>query len=165
MAKASARIQGSLVAKLEQLSEQVQGPALRSAAHAGAEVVYNELHARVPRHSGALKSAIYRWHDDKASVPGRQVYAAGVNMAKAPHWHNVEYGHWRINVVVRDAAGRMVFTKERLPQPVWVPASPYLRPAFEAARATAEQAMRQRFYARLAELRAGGDAAATEATA
>jgi len=158
MARGGARMQGSLVAKLEQLSEQVQGPALRSAAHAGAEVVYNELQARVPRHSGTLQSAIYRWHDDKKSAPGRQVYAAGVNMKKAPHWHNVEFGHWRINVVVRDANGTMRFTKERLPAPVWVPASPYLRPAFEAARATAVQAMRERFYTRLAELRSGADA-------
>ena len=105
---------------------------MRSAAHAGAVVLYDEMRARAPVDQGTLRDSIYRWHDDEYSKDGRQRYVIGPNKGKAPHWHLIEYGHWRVNVVTRLPNGQTVATTERLPAPVWVPAQPYIRPTFDA---------------------------------
>jgi HK97 gp10 family phage protein len=133
-----ATIKGSLAAKVRTLKAQVHDTVLRSAAHAGAKVFYGEMRVRVPEDEGTLKASIYHWHDDEYSKDGRQRYLIGPNKRKAPHWHLVEYGHWRVNVVVRLPNGRIQATTERLKDPVWVPAVPYIRPTFDA---TVRQAM------------------------
>jgi HK97 gp10 family phage protein len=129
---ASATIRGSLAGKVRALKETVSESTLRSAAHAGAVVLYDEMKLRAPVDQGTLRDSIYRWHDDSFSKDGRQRYVIGPNKRKAPHWHLVEYGHWRVNVVVRLPNGQIVATKERLQDPVWVPAVPYIRSAFDA---------------------------------
>lgn len=148
------RMRGSLTAALQQLTTDVRDKALRSAVRAGADLLYNEMRARVPVVSGQLKAAIYQYHDDRKSVDGRQVYAVGPNKRKAPHWFVVENGHWRINKVVV-TNGKAVFTKERLPQPVWVPAVPYIRPTWDAKSGQLVRTMQHRLIERLRELRAG----------
>ena len=70
---------------------------LRSAAHAGAIVMYNELHAKVPVEKGVLKSSLFRWFNVKQSTPTEQRYLVGPNKQEAGHWANVEFGHWRYN--------------------------------------------------------------------
>lgn len=159
--KAGAAMRGSLVGALQQLRTDVQTQALRSAVYAGAKVLADELEVRVPVDSGTLKGSIYSWHDDRRSTGTRQVYVVGVNKRKAPHWFNVEYGHWRVNVVVRGPGGRVIATKDRLPTPEWVPARPYLRPTADRM-PEAVRAMQRRLAQRIRELRAGqkGEAAA-----
>lgn len=158
--RAGARMRGTLSAALAQLREDVAGQAVRSAVYAGARVLYEELLRQAPvGPTGNLKAAVYHWHDDKKSTGGRQVYAIGVNKGKAPHWHLVEYGHWRVNVIVRGPGGRLLATKERLPAPVWTPAHPFLRPTADRMQ-DALRAAQQQLAQRLRELRAGGAAAA-----
>ena len=158
--RSGARMTSSLSSALARLNDDMQTKVLRSAAHAGAQVLSAELELRIPVDDGQLKAAAYRWHDDKQSSAGQQVYAVGVNKKKAPHWFNVEYGHWRINAVLR-LNGRWVPLKARLPQPVWTPAHPYLRPTWDAKAAEAVQAMKDRAAARIRELAtAGADAGA-----
>lgn len=158
--KAGAAMTGSLVGALQQLRDDVQTKALRSAVYAGAKLLADELEVRVPVDGGTLKGAVYTWHDDKRSTGGRQLYVVGVNKRQAPHWFVVEYGHWRVNVVVRGPNGRVIATKDRLPTPVWVPARPYLRPTADRM-ADAVRAMQARLAERLRELRSDPSAVAT----
>jgi HK97 gp10 family phage protein len=129
---ASVTLRGSLACKVRNLQDKLADGALRSAAHAGAKIFYDEMKARAPVDQGTLRDAVYHWHDDSRSKDGEERYAIGPNKRKAPHWHLVEYGHWRINVIVRLPNGQTVATKERLEDPVWVPAVPYIRPTFDA---------------------------------
>lgn len=153
--------------------------AFRSAAAAGARVFYDELLVRAPvGPTGNLKKAIYRWYDKKASTDGRQVYRAGVNVKKAPHWWLVEYGHFRRNKLIRVRPGADVskYRNKKTGKPlafvakdghtyiprnkgagtvnVWVPPTPYLRPSFEAKKNAALQAMRARLAQRIGEFQA-----------
>ena len=153
--KAGAAMRGSLVDALRQYSTAVQESALRSAVYAGAKVLAAELERRVPVDDGVLKDAIYSYHDDRKSVDGRQVYAVGVNKGKAPHWFNVEYGHFRVNAGYYVGA-KWIPLKARLADPAWVMPKPYLRPTWDAKGAEAVQAMQARMREKLRELSAAG---------
>lgn len=143
-------IEGDIQASLEKFEKKIKEQVLRSGARAGALVFYNEMRAKVPVDSGTLYGAIYHWHDDKKSGPDRQVYAIGPNKSKAPHWHHVEYGHWRYNR--QSPTGQWLRSKAkgaqsvpwpnqqppenhplpgRLETPVWTPAYPYIRPTWQ----------------------------------
>lgn len=139
---------------LKKFAADIRAKALRSAAHAGAEVIYREERLRVPVHEGTLYGAIYQWHDDNRSGFDRQIYVVGPNKVKAPHWHLVEYGHWRVNKIVREG-GRLIATRERLPEPVWVPAKPYARPTYDARARDAVEAMKTRLHERIEDIKAG----------
>lgn len=150
--RAGCRLQGSLADALAQIGEQVQEKVLRSGLHAGARVLYDELKHRAP---GSLADAVYEYHDVRRSRDGRQIYIVGVNKRQAPHWFNVEYGHWRVNVVYRDATtGKIIPTQQRLPRPVWTPAHPYLRPTWDSQAGAAIDAVQRRMAERLGELTA-----------
>ena len=136
-----------LLAGLDQLQQRV-ADALRPAAHQGALVLYNEVKQRVPKDSGQLSAAIYRWHDDKRSTAERQIYQIGVNKRAAPHWHLIEYGHWRVNKF-RLIDGKWVPTRKRLAKPVYVPARPFIRPAYDAKLPEAFAAARRRMAEKL----------------
>ncbi|RXZ42708.1 HK97-gp10 family putative phage morphogenesis protein [Crenobacter cavernae] len=146
-ASVSCSLDDSIDQGLDELAARIEN-ALRPAAHAAAVVLYEEIRQRVPVESGQLKSAIYRWHDEQRSTPGRQIYTVGVNKRRAPHWHNVEYGHWRVNKF-RLIGGKWVPTRERLAQPVWVPGKPYIRPAFDAKIGAALAAAKRRLAEKL----------------
>lgn len=144
--KRTASMRSSLVDAVHEFGQKVTGEPLRRAAAAGAVVLYDEMRTRVPVREGTLKDSIYRYWVRRDGDSERQTYYIGPNKAKAPHWHLVEYGHMRINVVFRDeVTGELIVTKRRLPAPAWVPAQPYIRPAFDARAADAVQAMRTEF--------------------
>lgn len=135
---------------LHALADKVRGEVMIAGAAAAARVLADEMKQQVPSQSGRLKQAIYRYYDEKRSAPGRQIYLVGVNKRLAPHWHHIEYGHWRYNKIVN---GRPMKAKTKpnaknktpgvldpaiydlpgaLARPVWVPAKPYIRPAYDA---------------------------------
>ena len=144
--KAGAQLGGSLADSIAQFKADVTDKALRSGIYAGARLLYDELKLRTPvGPTGTLNAAVYHWHDDKRSVNGKQIYRIGVNKGKAPHWFNVEYGHWQTNylvpleqvphperytkaIVTGQDGKQYLATRRRLPAPRWVPAHPYLRP-------------------------------------
>ena len=163
-----------LSAALERLaSPEMLTHVLRSAAHAGAIVMYNELHAKVPVEKGVLKSSLFRWFNVKQSTPTEQRYLVGPNKQEAGHWAHVEFGHWLYNKrgfngkwrkskLAKGQIGKTKNTKGQahggsgaLDQPKWVPAHPYLRPAWEAQKGNVVKIMRSRASARLRELLAG----------
>lgn len=144
-------IDSNAVEGLQALEKLVQEKVLRSAAYAGAKVFYDEMRLRVPVDEGQLYGAIYHYHLEKKSDATHQFYAIGPNKKKAPHWYNVEYGHWRVNKVTFKN-GRWYFSRERLPVPVWIPGKPYVRPTYDAKAQAALTAMKRRFGERLSEV-------------
>lgn len=140
--------------------DRLLGPArvslARSMAVAGGEVLRDEAKARVNSHNGVLANAMYLAFRDVRSSDKEVQYAVTWNKSKAPHGHLVEFGHWQIYAVVRKPDGTYVTDKRRrLATPKWVPAYPFLRPAYEAASARARAAMIQRGRERLPELLVG----------
>lgn len=164
----SAGVSASLSAALARLaSPEGVDKVLRSAAHAGSIVLYDELRAKTPVRTGSLQQSIYRWFDDNRSRPGRQIYMVGPNKKKAGHWAWVEFGHWRYNKPRPDGKGWMRSKVKKgkgadthggpgaLAMPVWVPAKPYLRPAWEARKGDILKAMQRRAGERIREVLAG----------
>lgn len=156
--KSGVAMRGSLRGAIASFREQLTGEALRKAAGAGAKVLYDEMQLRArgadggPHvQTGTLSGSIYRYFD-KQSKPGTFTYYIGPNVKKAPHWHLLEFGHWRVNMLVRLPNGRLIPTKERLEHPVWVTARPYIRPTLDAKAGFAIDAARQSIAASVKEL-------------
>ncbi|KKO71839.1 HK97 gp10 family phage protein [Kerstersia gyiorum] len=160
-------------AKLNGLEQAAKEHLPRSMAVAGGTVIRDEAKARAPVFDGStaltsgknkdrppvpglLRDAIYLAFADKRSALsiGLATYSVAWNAAKAPHGHLIEFGHWRINKIMKDKDGNWHPTKERLSAPKWVPAVPFLRPAYEAVGQRAVQAMLDRGQVRLAEIMA-----------
>lgn len=84
--------------------------AVRPAAQAGAQVLYDAVKANVSRIrkvSGNLDRAIYQKHIDEAARPGVASYKVSWNKAKAPHGYLVEFGFLQRYELARDARGRI----------------------------------------------------------
>lgn len=167
-------LEGDLAAQIRAFAAEIQEKVVRPMTYAGARIMYDAMRYNVPLKSGQLRDSIYHWFDDKRSNTSRKIYMIGPNKAKAPHWYNVEYGHWRYNKVVD---GRFIRSKSnknaRVPvnegvitgdfrqahdlpgalnAPVWVPANPYIRVTFDQNVQRALQAMKQRARERVREV-------------
>lgn len=153
----------NMAAALTALEEGIQQKVLRSTAYAGSFTFYKTMLRKVPIDDGDLFRSIYQYHDDKQSSASRQVYAIGPNKQKAPHWYNVEYGHWRYNKFINGIPQRSKSNPRArgpgahdlpgaLKVPVWVPAVPYIRETWIAAYAAANTAMVQRFQERVKDV-------------
>lgn len=153
---------------LSRLSAALSVSLARSMAVAGGKVLRDEAKARAPRKSGLLASAIYLAFKDGKSTGNQVIYSVTWNAAKAPHGHLKEFGHWRYNKIVngypqkslRDGLKKGNGPQDHVPPgaldtPKWVPADPFLRPAYDAAVGRAQQAMIDRGRVRLPELLAG----------
>lgn len=87
--------------RLDKLEQGVYEHVLRSAAHAGAEIFYEEARRRAPVYrgplktfirSGQLRDAIYRVFSESNSGETVKVYQVSWNHYKAPHGWWMEYG-------------------------------------------------------------------------
>lgn len=153
--KIGASLTGNLAASLRKFAQSVDERVVRSGTLAGAMVLYDEMHMLASRgedSDGTLADALYTWHDDEQSVNGRQVYAVGVNKRKAQHWHWIEYGRWRHYRTIKIGGQWVTLKNEPLDNPVWVPASPYIRPAFDAKIITAIEVAKRRMAQVLKEI-------------
>ena len=122
-----------IAAKLDNITKAAE-QGVRPAAQAGAQVFYEEVKQRVPvsakAHStkgkkqtftpGTLRKAIYQAFADKESGDGKASYRISWNKSHAFYGRFVEFG-----------TSRMA-------------AKPFLRPAYDAARAKALQAVQER---------------------
>lgn len=118
---------------LHDIKEAAAG-AVRPAAQAGAQTLYDEVHRnvdRIGRVTGNLKSAIYQVYSKANSVDGeRATYHVSWNASKAPHGHLVEYGHMQKYRTVQTKDGNWVTLKDQpLQTPRQVGARPFVRPA------------------------------------
>ncbi|THJ30943.1 HK97 gp10 family phage protein [Lampropedia aestuarii] len=153
---------------IDAFAVQLKGHLPRSMAVAGGQVVRDEAKKRAPKQSGLLASSIYVAYADKRSQPkdGLAIYSVAWNAKTAPHGHLIEFGHWRYNKQAEN--GRYMKSKRpgvrrgkgaqdhsgpgALEKPVWVPANPFMRPAYDAIAQTSVQAMLDRGQVRLAEI-------------
>ncbi|CBJ43538.1 hypothetical protein C2I33_08620 [Ralstonia solanacearum] len=142
-------IDGDLLAGLDQLEGDIEAHVVRSVAHAGAVVFYDEARALAPVYRGPekegvrpgqLRDAIYRAYADDRSSEGHAYYRVTWNAKKAPHGFLIENGHW----LVRKRRGK----KERIR---WVPAQSFIRRAFDRAPA-AVSAMQDRAREKVAQV-------------
>lgn len=120
-----------LDAALDRMAEGIQEQ-VRPAAQAGAQVLYEEVLARVPVSAeprtvkgktyqpGALKRAVYQTYSQDSSQNGKATYHISWNRSKAPHGHLVEFGTSKME------------------------ARPFLRPAYDAKYQEALQAAKDR---------------------
>ena len=135
---------------LDRLAEQKTSLA-RSMAVAAGKVIRDEAKVRAPVESGRLRESIYLAYQEGKSTSDRVVYRVSWNSKLAPHGHLVEFGHWRTNAVYVGKDGQWHGSRHRI-QAHWVAAHPFLRPAMEATRERAQQAMLARGRERFAEL-------------
>lgn len=144
---------GDLKKQLKQFAKDLQGEVLTSAVAAGAKVLYDELQVRVPVDDGQLKNAIYRYMDRETENKPSRTYFVGVNMAKAPHWWLVEYGHMQsFQVIKTKKKGWITLKKRPLPAPRFVPGKPYLRPTADAKLSEALDVIKKRFGQKIQEV-------------
>lgn len=151
---------------LKDLGEGVEH-AIRPAAQAGAQVLYDAAKANVAaigRVTGNLSSAIYQAYDRRVSNQQQAIYQVSWNAKKAPHGQLVENGHMQryVTYVGKDGKWHTAVKPEmrgkKLPRgrisqavkdayfvqrktPIQVAAKPFMRPAadqMERAIAAAE---------------------------
>jgi hypothetical protein len=70
--------------------------AIRPAAQAGAQVIYDEAKKnveRIKKNTGNLASSIYQAYDKRASGNQLAAYSVSWNAKKAPHGQLIEFGH------------------------------------------------------------------------
>lgn len=161
----------SALAGLDRLNGPVKHQLARSMGVAAGQVYRDEAKARAPvgdqgpeegisPYPGALRDSIYLAYAEEKSTEAQEVYSISWNKNIAPHGYWMEFGHWRVNVLVPIGTGGLwVATKERLDAPKWVPAHPFMRPALNAGPRAAAAAM-ARGRVRLAELLTAANAGA-----
>jgi len=163
---------------LNALMDELQGSvehAVRPAAQAAAQVLYDDVTANVARigkRTGNLARSIYQAFSDANSGPGKATYHVSWNAKKAPHGHLLEYGHLQryryyqdsngqVRPMVRPGMdgkprpGRRASQAEKnayyvtLPTPRQVAARPFIRPAaakFDAAMRAAKAELYKRMH-------------------
>jgi HK97 gp10 family phage protein len=154
--------------RLDGLAEVARQHVSRSMLVAAGEVVRDEAKARAPFEEGALREAIYLAFSDDRSRPdaGQFTYSISWNASKAPHGHLQEFGHWRYNRpdgrggwlrslapgLSRGDGEASHVPPGKEPEPVWTPAHPFLRPAYDAVINIALQAGLDRGRERMSEI-------------
>lgn len=163
---------GGLEDYLQEIDDEAE-QALRPAAQAGTQVLYDAVKANVQalgRYTGKLDASIYQAYMREASQEGVSAhYRVSWNPAKAPHGHLVEFGYLQRYVYGPDGMGPLVRpgmeSKPRpqsggrnraaldayyitLPTPKQVPAKAFVRRAATALPA-AYDAAENLFFARL----------------
>ncbi|HET7592920.1 MAG TPA: HK97 gp10 family phage protein [Rhodanobacteraceae bacterium] len=151
-------------ASLSKLGGQLSVSLARSMGVAGGKIMRDTAKALAPEYDGStglaggknvdippvpglLKSAIYLAFKERLSDSGHVTYGISWNSKIAPHGHLLEFGHWRLNKIVNG-----IPTNIPLKTPKWVPAHPFLRPAYNVALVPARAAMFERGRERLPEL-------------
>lgn len=121
--------------------------AVRPAAQAGAQVLYDEVKqnvGRIKKKTGNLDSSIYQAFSKDNSSETVSTYHISWNARKAPHGHLVEYGHLMTRKAYMGADGRWYTSNVKI-EPKHVGARPFLRPAFDAKQQAALGAARERW--------------------
>jgi len=158
---------GDMAAQLDALAGDIKEKVLRSAAHAGAVVLYDAARANAPVYvpdgsnrkrvikPGQLRDAIYRVFAESASSDELKQYEVSWNHKKAPHGFLVENGHWLVRGKKKSGTQRKI---------KWVPGTAFMRRAGDRFQ-EALKAADARALLRLQEIFSGTEpeAAAAEA--
>lgn len=138
-----------IVAGLENLNRELQDKALRKASYEVCTVLYDELRLTVPKATGNMEKAIYRYRHENSGA-ANEFWTVGVNLVKAPHFHLVEHGHWQPYKVIF-SGGRFITTKEKLSSPKWTPPNAFFRASYDSKINVALQAGLDSLKAQLKE--------------
>ena len=141
----------------------IDGGVLRQAAAAGATILRDEAIARAPvGETGSLRNALYLKFVDDNSTETRKLYYVSVRRGKKPpkgaelpsnaayYGLMVEFGHWYVPPKPKGISQRR--HRQANIGKKWVPAQPYLRPAYQAKVDAAIEAMRDRLRDRVSEI-------------
>jgi hypothetical protein len=123
--------------------------AVRPAAQAGAQVLYDEVKlnvGRIKKKTGNLYASIYQVFSKDNSTETKSTYHVSWNARKAPHGHLVEYGHLMTRKAYIGSDGKWYTSKVAI-EPRQVGARPFLRPAYDAKQKAALDAARDRWIA------------------
>lgn len=117
---------------------------------------------------GLLRDSIYLAFKEKMSRGDSFTYGVSWKSKHAAFYgHFIEFGHWRYNTIINGSpspslngqpnkhtspSGKRHGGAGALEQPKWVPAQPFLRPAFDLVGTVARKAMIERGRIRAAEL-------------
>lgn len=146
-------------AALLNLADELSESALRSAAVAGGTILRDEAAMRAPRgETGDLARAIYLKFIEERSTETSKMYYVSIRRGKkgdgrddvAFYGHMVEFGHWY--VPPRPKGVRWKSHRASWAGKHWVAASPFIRPAWDARKTDAVDAMRNRLREKLMEL-------------
>lgn len=158
-------------AGLKRLSDAIGESALRSAGYAGAEVLKDEMIARVPIKTGVIeKNIIVKRATEKSDGNKKQVYVVTVRTGQqntegdAFYWRWVEDGHKFVRkrkgrgkgVRVNPKTGKESFNAARAASELEYGtakkgARPFMRPAWEAQKAAALEAVRVKLAEKISE--------------
>ena len=123
--------------------------AVRPAAQAGAQVLYDEVNvnvSKIKKKTGNLASSIYQVFSKDNSNEKLSTYHISWNAKKAPHGFLVEYGHMMTRKAYIGSDGKWYTSKVKI-EPKKVGARPFLRPAFDTKRLAALEAAVSRWIA------------------
>ena len=138
---------------LSELEKQIDGiegktkAAVRPAAQAGAQVLYNRVQQNVSGigvKTGNLRSSIYQKYSKDNSSELMATYHISWNTKKAPHGHLLEFGHVQRYAVFVGSDGQWHTDKKRPIAPRIVAARPFIRPAGDSIPAALD-AVKDRF--------------------
>ncbi len=154
----------------------VLAEAVRPAAQAGAQVMYDQVKRNVDKigvETGNLKRSIYQVYSRSESGPLRAQYVVSHNKSTAPHGHLIEFGFLQKyqSIVMPDGRWatlvRPEMKKKRRPGrnaseaerdayyvlrkkgPIQHPARPFLRAAYESHADKAADAVEERLFSEL----------------
>ncbi len=101
-------------AKLEGMEAKIDA-AIRPAAQAGAQVLYEEARRNAPVKTGRLRDAIYQKFVEEESGPKKATYKVSWRtgmgssaLPSAPHGHWFEYGWWQRYEMAKNEAGDFI---------------------------------------------------------
>ncbi|HET7415135.1 MAG TPA: HK97 gp10 family phage protein, partial [Arthrobacter sp.] len=156
----------SALAGLDMLnSPKLRESLARSMCVAGGKLLRDDAKMLVPVDTGRLKASLYLAYSPEASTGTKIEYHVSWRKGKgqmgggAPHGHLIEFGHWQTHKAYKGSDGQWYSSPEKLANPKWIAARPFLRPALEGGRERAYNAMIVRGKQRLPELLngVGGD--------
>lgn len=143
----------SAIKGLDRLNTVIQSKLAHSMAVAGAAVIRDEARMRTPvGPTGNLARSMYEAKNHTATTNQKVVYSVSWNTRIAPHGHLVEFGHYQSYVTIRldhalygaDYSEYVTLPYLREDGPKWIPGTPFLRPAYEAKKGAAAEAMKKR---------------------
>jgi len=134
MAFVEAKFDGNLDADLTAYEQYIQDKVMFAGAAAMAGVIYQEVQTNVQKlghKTGKLQQAVFRAYSFKSSSTTKKTYRVGWRYQDAPHAKFIEFGYWQRYQVVKLPDGDWITLKDqKLASPKWIPAKPFLRPAF-----------------------------------
>ncbi|VVD63892.1 hypothetical protein PPN31114_00245 [Pandoraea pneumonica] len=146
-------------AALLKLADDLAESALRSAAVAGGTILRDEAALRAPQgETGNLGRALYLKFIEERSTETSKMYYVSIRGGKKGDGRNdvafygpmVEFGHWY--VPPKPKGVRWKSHRANSVGKHWVAARPFIRPAWEARKTDAVDAMRNRLKEKLMEI-------------